>query len=378
MRRVSILGVGVTRAGEHYAESLATLARQAAEAALEDAGGASPEALFVASAHAGSLAGQENLAAFLADRLDLCGAEIHGVEADAASGGSALRLAEIAVAGGAFETALVLAVEKVSDVLPDRVQQARARGLDTELDGWVGLTPAAAGGLLMARYLHEHRLDPLALAPFPRLAHENAVTAAHAFLRREISTAAYERGPFVARPLRLLDCAPEADGAAAVVISSAPPGMRAVRIRGSSVASGPLALAARRDPTRLETAERSARTALQVAQRSLGEVSFFELDDALSILAALSLEAVGACDRGRAVHDAARGRFARGGELPICTFGGDKARGNPIGAAGLYRIAEAVWQLRGEAGANQVRGAKVALVQSLGALGATAVTHVLE
>jgi acetyl-CoA C-acetyltransferase len=378
MRGVEIIGVGLTPAGEHWESTLAGLAFDAASRALEDAGSPVPQALFVGSAFSGALSGQENLGAFLADRLGLRGLEAHRVEADGASGASALRLAEMAVGGGAVDVALVVAVEKVTDLLPDQVDRARAAALDADREAAIGLSPAAAGALLLARYLHDHRLEREAMGAFPILAHRNALTAAHAFLKREVSAESYARAPSVARPLNVLDCAPDVDGAAAVVLAAGRRASKSVRITGSAAAVGPVALGARRDPLLLEPAARTAREALSRAGRSLRDVSLFEPDDSLSILAALSIEAVGFADRGHAARRAQSGAFALGGELPICTFGGSKARGHPVGAAGLYRIAEAALQVRGDAGANQVRGARVALVQSLGGLGATAITHVLE
>jgi acetyl-CoA C-acetyltransferase len=376
VKRAEIVGVGVTPVGEHWERSLADLAREAVESALADTHGVSPHALFVGSALSGALAGQEHLGAYLADRLGLS-VEVHRVEADGASGASALRLASLAVESGALPSALVLGIEKSTDVLPDRLERARSATLDADLDAWAGLTPAAGAALLLARYLHEYPANRGALGAFPLLAHENALTASHAYMKRRLSAPAYERAPAVASPLSLLDCAPDADGAAAVVVAASR-GTRGVRIAGESVVTGPLSLAARAEPARLDGAGRGVAEALSRAGRSRDEVSLFELDDSFSILAALSLEAAGFSDRGLAPRDAQAGRFALSGSLPICTFGGNKARGNPLGAAGLYRVAEAVWQLRGQAGQNQVRGATVALVQSLGGLGATVITQVLE
>lgn len=377
MSHAYLTGLGLTAAGEHWSTSLCDLAAQAVEAALLDAGDVRPGLFIVGSAFAGALAGQENLAAFLATRLGLVGVEAHRVEADGASSASALRLAELAVQGGAAEHVLVLGLEKTTDLLPGLVEAAKARALDGEREAALGLTAASAAALLMTRYFREHRLERGALAGFPRLAHENALTVPHAFFHRALSQADYDGAPPVARPLGLMDCAPEVDGAAAVVVSAAPKGRAPLRL-SSSVAHGPLALGQRRELLRFEPAERSVLEALARSGRALRDVSLFELDDATSIAAALSLEAAGFADRGQAPHLCAQGRFARGGELPICTMGGSKARGNPVGAAGLYRIVEAALQLRHEAGASQVARAKVALVQSLGSTGATAITHVLE
>ncbi len=65
------------------------------------------------------------------------------------------------------------------------------------------------------------------------------------------------------------------------------------------------------------------------------------------------------------------------GQVPVSPFGGLKARGHPLGATGLYQAVEAALQLRGDAGANQVKDAQLGLIQNLGGMGTTAVTHVL-
>jgi acetyl-CoA C-acetyltransferase len=108
------------------------------------------------------------------------------------------------------------------------------------------------------------------------------------------------------------------------------------------------------------------------------DVDLFELYDSYSIYAALSLEAAGFAERGQGWQLAQNGRIGLNGKTPIATLGGLKARGNPGGATGVYQIVEAVLQLRGQAGDNQIPGAQRALVQCLGGPASTAVTHVLE
>jgi acetyl-CoA C-acetyltransferase len=92
----------------------------------------------------------------------------------------------------------------------------------------------------------------------------------------------------------------------------------------------------------------------------------------------MSLEAAGFAERGQGWQLAQDGDLSLNGSLPISTFGGLKARGNPGGATGIYQVVEAVLQLRGLAGENQVGDARRALVQSLGGPASSAATHVLE
>jgi acetyl-CoA C-acetyltransferase len=106
-------------------------------------------------------------------------------------------------------------------------------------------------------------------------------------------------------------------------------------------------------------------------------MDLFELHDSSTVMAALALEASGFAARGEGWCLAAENKIGLKGEIPLSTFGGLKARGNPYGATGVYQAIEAALQLRGQAGANQVEDAQTALIQNIGGLGATAVTHIL-
>ena len=95
-------------------------------------------------------------------------------------------------------------------------------------------------------------------------------------------------------------------------------------------------------------------------------------------MAALSLEACGFAERGEGVKLAQNGDILPNGRIPICSMGGLKARGHPVGATGLYQIAEATLQLRGDAGEAQLENIKTAMTQNIGGSGATIVTHILS
>jgi acetyl-CoA C-acetyltransferase len=205
--------------------------------------------------------------------------------------------------------------------------------------------------------------------------------------RKAITPEAYQQASVVSDPLNLYDVAPNADGAAAILLTRPellPPGFPhpLVRIAGSSLVTDTLAVHDRPDPLAFDAARLSIERACQKARLTPLQVDLFELYDAYSIYAVLSLEAAGFAGRGQGWQLADGGSDASPlglkGSLPISTMGGLKARGNPGGATGVYQAVEAVLQLRGQAGLNQVAGARRALVQSLGGPASTAVTHVLE
>lgn len=380
MRNTYIVGTGLTPVGEHWDASLMTLAVRA----LKIARRAVPqpiEALYVANALGGEVAGYSSLGAAVASAAGLDGIEAVRVEAGGASGGAALRQAHLAVASGAYDLVAVVGVEKVTDLLEGAVEAALALSLDADHEAAHGLTLTAGWALLQQRYMHEYGYADAAFAPFPVNAHRNAATNKAAQYRSAVSPEQVLRSSKIAPPIALLDSATPADGAAAIIVASEAvarelSGPR-VRIAGSSLAVASQALGARADLLRLEAAERSAERALCEAQVERRSVDVLELSDQHGIVAALSLEGSGFAERGTAPQLAADGVITRDGSLPIATMGGCKARGDAVGALGVYQVVELAQQLQGTAGANQVADAKVAFAQCLGGLGATAVSHVL-
>jgi acetyl-CoA C-acetyltransferase len=375
MREVYVAGIGLTPVGEHWGASLRELALDAIEAARRDAPAVKPEALFVGNMLAGELSHQEHLGALIADFAGLRGIEAVTVEAAGASGGAALRQAVLAVASGQVEAALVVGVEKVTDkVGPDAVA-ALATAADGDWESAQGATPPALAALIMRRYMHEHQVELKDFAGFSVNAHANATTNPHAMYRNLITVESYLKAGMVSEPVNLLDTAPDADGAAALVVTAAP---SPVRVAASALATDALAVHDREDLLLFKAAQLSAQKAYQLAGVGPGEIGVFELHDAFTVFAALSLEAAGFAERGQGWRLAQKGDIALTGRIPISTFGGLKARGNPGGATGVYQIAEVVLQLRGEAGPQQVPQARWGMAQSLGGAGATAVTHIFE
>jgi acetyl-CoA C-acetyltransferase len=367
---------------------LRELGFKAIEAALKDSGGLRPQALFVANMLAPSISYQAHLGVLVADFAGLAGIEAATIEAAGASGGVAIRQAYMAVAAGAVDVALVAGIEKMTDQTGSGVEAAIATTIDSDFEAVQGLTPTAQAALLMRRYLHESGAPREAFAGFPLVAHANGATNRFAMFRKAISQEAYLRSGMVSEPLNMFDVAPNADGAAAVVLTRTdllPPAFPhpIVRISGSSVVTDTLALHDRPDPLAFQAARLSTERACRQAGILPGDVNFFELYDAYSIFAALSLEAAGFAGRGQGWQLAVNGDgenipVGLQGSTPISTFGGLKARGNPGGATGVYQAVEAVLQLRGQAGSNQVHDARLALVQSLGGPASIAATHVLE
>ncbi len=379
---VVVVGVGMTPVGEHWERSLRELALDAISAARSDAGGLRPQALYVANMAAPALSAQSHLGALIADFAGLRGVEAVTVEAAGASGGMAVRHAYLALRSGLIDCALVVGVEKVTDKVSAIVDAALVTASDADYEAIHGITPTAQAALLMQRYLHETGAPSDAFAGFSLAAHAHAVSNPNAMYRRALKPESYSRASIVSEPLNLYDAAPVADGAAAVILTRAdslpqPASHRAARILGSAAATSALALHDQADPLIFEAAAASAQAAFAEAGLTPEDVDFFELHDRFSIFAALALEASGFSSRGEGWKLARNGVLEREGRLPICTFGGSKARGDAGGATGVYQIAEAALQVTGRAGENQVPDAEIGLAQCIGGTGGTVVSHLL-
>ncbi len=383
MQEVVIAGIGQTAVGEQWDLSLREMAFYALEETRKDAGGLRPQALYLANMLAPALSHQSHLATLVADFSGLQGIEAFTVEAAGASGGAALRMAYLAVASGAVDAAIALGVEKMSDQTVSNVNAAEATTTDSDYEAEQGLTTTAQAALLMRRYLHEFNPPEFAFSGFPLVAHANGATNKNAMFQKAIKLELYQKAGMVSEPLNMFDVAPTADGAAAVFLTRPDllPKQFAhplVRISGSSIVTDTLALHDRPDPLTFHAARLSVEQACAQAGILPTDVDLFELFDSFSIYAALAIEAAGFAEKGQGWQWAQDGDLSLHGKLPISTFGGLKARGNPGGATGLYQAVEAALQLRGAAGANQVANARLALIQSLGGPASTAATHVLQ
>jgi len=381
MRSIAIIGIGQTKIDEHWDISLRDLAVEAVLAALHDAGRDSAEALFVGNMLSPLLSGQNQLGALIADWAGLRGAEAVKVEAACASGGAAFRAGLMAVASGEVGSVLVVGVEKMTDMAGHDVTAALATAADADYEGKQGVSFVGLNALVMRRYMHEYGWKHADFAPFSINAHANAVHNPYARLRDLITVEQFEKSSMVATPINLLDASPIGDGAAAALIvpaESVTRNEKRVLVVGCASATDTIAVHSRREPLFLNAAYASAKQAYSQAGIGPENIDVFELHDAFSIMAALSLEVCGFAERGQGVRLGLDNEISPKGRIPVCTRGGLKARGHPVGATGMYQIVEVVQQLRAECGATQVDGARIGMAQNIGGSGATIVTHIFK
>lgn len=380
MKKLAILGIGQTKVDEHWEKSLRELGGEAAFLAMQDAGMDKVDALFVGNMLSPMISGQNQLGAFFSDWIGLWHQESVKIEAACGSGAAAFRSALMAVASGDIESALVVGVEKMTDKAGRDVTAALATAADADYELEQGVSFVGINALVMRRYMHEFGWKHEDFAPFSINAHANAMHNPYARLHEKVTIEKFERSSMVATPINLLDASPVGDGAAAAIIVPAEKVLRQPRviISGSAAATDSIGVHSRKDPMFLNAAYQSSRRAYEMAGLGPGDIDFFELHDAFSIMSALSLEACGFAERGQGVRLGLENKIHPGGNLPICTRGGLKARGHPVGATGMYQIVETAQQLRGECGPTQVDGARVGMAQNIGGSGATIITHILS
>ncbi len=378
---VYITGVGQLKVEKESARSLREMGAQAIRAAMADAGVDGVDALYVGNMLSGMLCHQQQLSPIVASEAGMTGIEAVTVEAACGSGGAALRNGYMAIMSGMCDTVAVCGLEKMSH--PDKhfVTEAIATASDWEIEGGQGESFVTLNAHLAQLYLDAYKVSADVFANFGINAHRNANRNPAALFHKEITREDYINAKVIAPPLRLYDASPICDGSAAVILSKYPASRKdrpGIKITASSAASESVGIARRAHPLDAEGIQRSGRKAMEMAGIAHADVDFFELHDAYSIIATLSLEGMGFAPKGEGWKLAEEGAIMRDGRLPISTFGGLKARGHPIGASGVYQTVEAFLQLTGRADDNAIsRAPRVGLIQSIGGTASSVVTHVL-
>ncbi|HJS29970.1 MAG TPA: thiolase domain-containing protein, partial [Anaerolineales bacterium] len=230
-------------------------------------------------------------------------------------------------------------------------------------------------------YFDRYSVPEDGLVNFSVNAHRNGQHNPNALFRgRTFSAREVRNSRLIHAPMRLLDSSPICDGAAAVLLAPSSEARaftpNPVELLASSVATDVFRIYDRPDPLWFEAASLSAQRAFRLANANRDDISFFEVHDAFSITSCLLLEAVGYAQRGQGWRLASEKKIGLRGPIPLSTMGGLKARGHPIGATALYQACEITLQLTGRAGKNQIRNPKLGMLQSVGGVASTVITHV--
>ena len=385
MREVAVIGIGATKFGELWDLSFREIGIQAGLAAVYDANlsGEDIDALYVGNMSSGRYIQQEHTAALIADYSGMARDNIPAtrVEAAGASGGLALRSGYMAVASGMHDIVVVGGAEKMTDVGDNESNEIQSSAADEQWEVTFGATFPSLHAMIARRHMHDFGTTREQIAQVAVKNHKHGSLNPKAQYQKEINLDTVLRSPMVSDPLGMFDCAPNSDGAAAVVLCAMEKAKKytetPVKILASGQASDTLALHHRNSIVGFAATRVAADRAFKQARLTPKDVNFAEVHDNFTISEILAIEDLGFFQKGEGGKATMDGQTLLGGKIAINTSGGLKARGDPIGATGVAQIVEVVTQLRGQAGKRQVADAKVGLAQNVGGTGATAVVHIL-
>ncbi|MHB8567458.1 MAG: thiolase C-terminal domain-containing protein [Nitrososphaerales archaeon] len=380
MSSVYVADIGLTKVGDHWNRSISELAFDAAKTILHNSS-VGTEAIIVANAYSELTSSQAALGPLISDALELEGAEAFKVESAGASGGAAIHVAYNLIKSGQVKSALVVGVEKMRDLDPTRLVLAQGLSEHADISQFFGISFASMNALLARLYMKHFGVDREKLSSFPVLAHKNSSTVEHAQFKRKFSVEEVSRSEVISDPLRVLDCAPVGDGAACALLTCGDDlseNARGVEIVASETSSSKVNFFEREDAFHLAASDAATKKALRSAHLTMDGLDFFEIHDTYSATTALIVESIGLAKRGHSCMDAAAGKFDLAGKHPISTFGGMKARGYPVGGAGIYQLCEAYLQLTKKAGANQVKDASNGYIHSMSGMDGSAYVHILS
>jgi len=377
MRRVAVIGVGVTKFGRHDRTSAELFAEAAAEA-LADAG-VSPtavQALYYGNVVGGETEKQLHTSPQAASVLGLPAVPTTRFETACASSHAAFRHAVMEVGSGVSDVVLVGGAERVLNVTTEESTEYFAYASDARWEQTLGLTFPGVFALVARAHMAKHGTTEEQMAAVAVKNHKHGTKNPKAQFQKEITLEQVMKSALVADPLKLYDCCPFTDGGAALVLASeevARKHRKPIWVLGSNAATDTMFVHEKRDLSRVTATERAAQGAYRQAGKTPADVNVVELHDCFTIAEIVATEGLGFFEPGTGGLAAEKGWTSLGGRLPVNPSGGLKAKGHPIGATGAAQIAEIVTQLRGEAGKRQVEGARTGLTHTLGGNTATVV-----
>ena len=375
MRRVAVIGVGITKFGKHDRSS-GELFAEAAVDALADAQipPSAVQALYYGNVVGGETEHQLHTGPQAASILGIPTVPTTRFETACASSHAAFRHAVMEIAAGISDIVLVGGGERVLNVPTADSTEYFAYASDATWEQPLGLTFPGVFALVARAHMAKHGTTEEQMAAVAVKNHKHGTMNPKAQFQKEITLDMVMKSAYVADPLKLYDCCPFTDGGAAIVLASeevARKHRRAVWVLGTAAASDSMLLGDKKDLSRVTATERAAKAAYQQAGKTPADVDVVELHDCFTIAEIVATEGLGLFEPGAGGIAAERGWTSLGGKVPVNPSGGLKSKGHPIGATGAAQIAEIVTQLRGEAGPRQVNGARTGVTHTLGGNTAT-------
>lgn len=384
MRTVCVVGAGMSTWGEVWRKSFRQLFVDAALEAIEKSGVDHLDSLYIGCMSGGLFVHQEHLGSLMADYLGMPGIPATRVESACASGGLAIRSAYIEVASGMSDIVMASGVEKMTDCHGDDATAALATAADQEYEVFHGATFPGLYAMMAHAHMAKYGTTRQMLTAISVKNHVNGSMNPVAQYPFKVKPETVENSVMIADPLRILDCSPITDGAAAVILTTEEIakklGKPYIKIIGSGAATDYIQLAQRADMTTIKAATLAADRALKMAGKTLKDVNFAEVHDCFTIAELIILESIGLYAPGKAGAAILAGETALDGKFPINTSGGLKSKGHPVGATGVAQVVEVYKQLTGQAeGGRQLKSSpKIGMTQNMGGSGGSSVVHIME
>jgi len=369
MKGVYVLGIGQTIFGKHNHLTVNDLGAAAAMAAVKDAE-ISPKEL--QTAYCGTCYSPVTPVQSILIRLGVDRIPMYTVENACASGSSAVQLLFQEIALGLREVGIAMGVESLSTF--NRKFGKGLIAIEGDLQGKLALTMPSFFAKLCNR-LMEKRGATIEDICYPSVKnHKAGMTNPYSQYKKEVTVEEIMASPMIADPITVLQCCPQSDGAAAIILCSEEYYKRhnkkrhraPVRMAGSVISVSGVEDASY-DPLAMQVVIKGAREACEMAGVDAEkDIHVVELHDAFSGEELAAYEMLGLCKPGEGITFARSRAVELGGRCPVNPSGGLLSMGHPLGASGVRVVNDVARQLWGEAGANQVEGASVGMAQMLG------------
>jgi len=337
------------------------------------------QALFIG--HMGeSYEHQGHTGATMADWAGLVHIPATRVEAACSSSGAALRAGIYAVLSGLCDVVMVGGVEKMTHRTTAEVTEYLAMASDYPFEQWHGITFPGLYALMATAHMHAYGTTEKQLATVAVKNHFHGSLNPKAHMQKEITLENALASRIIAWPLKLYDCSLITDGASCLILTKPELAKKytdtPVHIIGSGQASDTIGLYERESFTSLAAAKLAAKKAYELADVKPEEIDVAEVHDCFTIAEIIAYEDLGFCKAGEGGKLVESGETKLGGNIPVNTSGGLKAKGHPVGATGTAQAYEIYLQLTSQASKRQVKNAAIGLTHNVGGSGATATVHI--
>jgi acetyl-CoA C-acetyltransferase len=376
-----VIGVGSTKFREHWGHGIKDLVNVACKNALASANLKlnDVDSLFVANCFGGLVNGQGNINSLCSDMLGI--ENSFSIGGGDSSGAYSIVQAANAITSGNCKVALVMGVEKMSDLGLSEVTELVSQVIDYESEAVIGATLASLYAMITMKHMELYGTTDQQLAAVSVKNHSNATENEIAQFRYKVTQEQVMKSPLVSDPIRVLNSAAPSDGCCALVMCSdeiAKKHKRKIDLIGSGMGADSMAVQNREDITTFKSIKSASKKALLKAGLKIEDISFAEVHDSFSIGEIISIEDLGLAQKGDGGKFIEDGSADLKGKFPINPSGGLKACGHPFAATGIRQAIESFYQLTNSSGIRQVKKAKYALTESLSGTGSTAVVNIFS